>query len=61
MTEFAKKLKASGLTLAEFCRLTSTPYQTAKQWKMDSNKKGARPAPGIAIAWLNLYIKTTEK
>lgn len=60
-SEFAQKLQESGLTLAEFCRRTDTPYQTAKNWKTDQDKKYAVKAPGIAIAWLNLYIKTTEK
>lgn len=58
-SDFGNLLEKSGLTLAEFCRLTNTPYQTAKQWHMEG--KNGRRVPGIALAWLKLYLKTIVK
>lgn len=52
MNDLKTKLETTGLSLAEFCKLTGTPYNTALQWK---SKK--RRTPPIVFAWLELYTK----
>jgi hypothetical protein len=52
---FKEELKAVGLTVAEFCRLTDTPRTTVDRWVYGNTR-----VPGVAIAWIELY-KNTEK
>jgi len=48
MNEFKQKLKQKGLTIAEFSRLTGTPYRTAQNWA-----NGTARIPNMAITFLD--------
>ena len=48
--------KKLGLSMAECCRLTDTPYRTWQGWETVAGDN-ARRVPGIAFAWLKLYAE----
>ncbi len=53
LNEFQTKLRASGLTLVGFAKVSGTPLSTVKDWS-----RGASKAPPIASAFLDLWLKT---
>ena len=55
MRKLRKLRKQAGLSMAECCRLTGTPYSTWKSWE-DEGPHGRR-TPGIAFAWLEMYVQ----
>lgn len=46
-------LRTARLTQREFAELTDTPRRTVEDWS-----RGKSRAPGIALAWLRLFIET---
>jgi hypothetical protein len=50
-TEFAKELEKTGLSVAEFCRITKTPYDTAQKWYSGTTKN----VPAVVFSWMLLY------
>jgi len=48
-------LRTARLTQRELAKLTDTPRRTVEDWS-----RGKSRAPGIALAWLRLYIETKE-
>jgi len=57
--ELKAKRLAAGLSRAEAARLSQTPLRTWEGWEADG--KGNRRVPGIAVAWLELYVEVKGK
>jgi DNA-binding transcriptional regulator YiaG len=49
--------KKAGLSRTDAASLSGTPYSTWEGWEAEGTTN-ARRAPGIAFAWLELYVKT---
>ena len=43
--------ESAGLSMIDAAKLSGTPYRTWQDWEL-----GNRRTPGIALAWLTLYI-----
>jgi len=50
--ELREARKAAGLSMTKAAELSGTPYRTWQDWE-----GGKRRVPGIAMAWLRLYVQ----
>jgi len=50
--ELREARKAAGLSMVKAAEYSDTPYRTWQDWEGDK-----RRVPGIAMAWLDLYVK----